>query len=61
MKIGELIKLWLVCRDVPMQKLAKDIGVSKSTISRLCNGEAVDSKTLLSLIQYFFKEQPGGG
>lgn len=57
MKIGELIKFWLLLKEISMGDLAKEIGVSKSTISRLCNGEAVDSKTLLSLIQYFFGEK----
>jgi DNA-binding Xre family transcriptional regulator len=55
--IGELISLYLRVNDIGVRDLAKELGISPATVSRITKGEQVDQKTLLKLIHWLFKVQ----
>lgn len=46
--------------EVRVRDLAKQIGVSPATISRISRGEKIDGKTMLLVINWLFKEKPKG-
>lgn len=58
MKIGDLIQLWLRVKGITVQQFADELGLSKATVSRICNKKSVDADTLIVLINYFFLEAP---
>lgn len=55
--IGEILSLYLRVNNISVRKLGKDIGISSSTVSRICSGHDVDSKTLVKLITWLFQAQ----
>lgn len=53
--IGELIRVWRVVNDLGARDVAKMLGVSAATVSRIERGETVDAKTMLKLICWLFQ------
>lgn len=51
---AEMMRLWIKFENYSMGQVAREIGISKSTLSRLCSGKRPDVKTLLKLIRYMF-------
>jgi DNA-binding Xre family transcriptional regulator len=52
--IAKLIELHMRVNCVSCRDLAKEIGTSKSTISRMANGERIDAETMLKVINWLF-------
>ena len=52
MKLGELIRLWRNVEGIAIRDMAKDIGISYSTLSRVERGEMMDGKTLAALLHW---------
>lgn len=57
MNIAELLRIYMAVVDVRVRDLAKQIGVSPATISRVSRGEKIDSKTMLLVINWLFQEK----
>lgn len=51
---GDMWRLWMASENITMGDMAKNLGVSKSTVSRICAGESPDTQTLLKIIQWLF-------
>ncbi len=54
--IGEIIRLWRNIHNIGIRDLAKEIGISAATLSRLERHYEVDQKTMLKLINWLFKK-----
>lgn len=57
MQIGELLKAWLWENKYTLDDVCDDIGIKKSTLSRICSGKKCDSETMLTLIEWLFRER----
>jgi len=56
-RLGILINRWRRVEDIGIQDVAKRIGISASTLSRIENGEATDSKTLTKVLAWILEEK----
>jgi len=54
MRIGEALKAYRFKREVDQRTLAKEIGVSASTLCRIENDEACDIRGLVKLLAWLF-------
>ncbi len=52
MRLGELIRLWRNVEGIGIRDLAKEIGTSPATLSRIERGEEMDGKTLVALLRW---------
>lgn len=55
MKLGELIRLYRNIENIGIRDLAKELGISYSTLSRVERGEMMDGKTLAALLHWLTK------
>lgn len=55
MKLGDLLKCYMAMREVSCRDLAKEVGTSAATISRIANGEEPSAATLVLLINWMMK------
>lgn len=57
MKLAELLRLYIaVNRTITVAALAKDIGTSTATLSRVINGHNCDGKTIVKLFVWLFAD-----
>lgn len=61
MKIGELLRSWRQKRDVGVRELAREVGVSHGTISRIERGEIMDAVTMIKLMRWLFEKPNTNG
>lgn len=65
MKLGEIIRIYARFHKISDRQLAKEIGVSKATMSRLLNGSTTDIKTAVKLFNWLIltdaQESSSGG
>jgi len=54
MRLGILLKIYRFKYDLTLRDLAKSIGISASTLSRLENGNAPDYVSLIKLFCWIF-------
>ena len=62
MKIGEIIKSWRAYKSIEYKKydirtIAKEIGVTQATLSRLENGANVDGQSMVKLMIWLFEQK----
>lgn len=53
--IGHLMQVYRVMNRIGVRELAKDIGISPATVSRIENGFECDQNTLFLLLHWLFK------
>lgn len=58
MRIGRIIKDWRWANRVNIRDMAKELGVSHSTLSRLESGENMDGETLGRILQWMLEPDP---
>jgi transcriptional regulator with XRE-family HTH domain len=56
MKIGKMLKIYSDINDIGTREIAKDIGVSHTTISRIMQGKSTDITTAVKLLSWLFEE-----
>lgn len=56
--IGNLLNCYRRFYNVTVRDLAKAIGVSPATVSRIEHGKPMDQQTLLKVLNWLFKESP---
>ena len=56
MIFGDMLRLYIASEGFNMRDVGAAIGVSASTVSRICNGEMPDAQTLIKLINWMFKK-----
>jgi transcriptional regulator with XRE-family HTH domain len=56
MKIGKLLKIYCDINNIGLRELATELGISHSTLSRVINGNGMDSQTMQVLINWLFME-----
>ncbi len=56
MKLGEVLKKWRTMSDIGIRQVAKDIGISAATLSRIERGESMDGRTLALIQAWLFRE-----
>lgn len=54
MRLGNIIKGWRDSQRLGIRAVAKDIGVSHGTLSRIERGENVDGRTLIKVLIWLF-------
>lgn len=54
MRLGKIIQGWRENQKLGIRAVAKDIGVSHGTLSRIERNEDVDGKTLIKLLAWLF-------
>jgi transcriptional regulator with XRE-family HTH domain len=57
MKFGQLLKIYCNFHNIHTRELAKEIGVSHTTISRIMNGQTADISTVIKLLTWLFGEE----
>lgn len=57
MRIGHLIRLHRTLCGLGVRRMAKELGVSPATLSRIERGKECDSRTLMKLINWMTEEQ----
>jgi len=57
MNIGSYIKTYRVTHGYGVREMGDILGMSRSTISRIERGLAVDTPIMLKLINYFFGDR----
>lgn len=60
MKLGQVIKEWRESQKLGIRAVAKDIGISHGTLSRLERDENVDGQTLILVLVWLFSEGESG-
>jgi len=56
MKIGPLLLRWRAAERIGVRELAKQIGLSYSTLSRVENGEEPSGKTLAAILRWMLEK-----
>jgi transcriptional regulator with XRE-family HTH domain len=56
MRIGRMIRLYRATVDTPLRRIADDIGISASTLSRIEKGAAIDMVSFGKLIAWLFTD-----
>lgn len=54
MRIGKLILAYRLLENLGIREVAKEIGVSHGTLSRIERGETVDHATFIKLFNWLF-------
>lgn len=57
MRLGEILRAWRIHRELNLRHVAKLMGISASTLSRIENGLACDGRTLATILTWLM-EQP---
>lgn len=57
MKLGKLLNCYRVMERLVLRDVAKDIGVSASTLSRFENGKGIDSASFAKLLVWLTAKQ----
>lgn len=50
MRLGLLIRRWRATSDLPVRSVARQIGISTSTLSRIERGEKCDGETMARVV-----------
>jgi len=56
MKLGKLIHIYRFSKDIGIRDMAKKIGISGSTLSRIENGKQVTSTTFYKLLKWMMEK-----
>lgn len=54
-RVGDMLKFYMAVKEIGVRDLARDIGVSAATISRVTRGEDVDLNTYFKLNQWLWR------
>lgn len=57
MKLGEVIRKWRAMSERGVREVAKEIGVSHGTLSRIERGEPCDGVTLVKIAMWLFGDK----
>lgn len=57
MILGEMIKAYRWKKELGLREVAKEIGTTHGTLSRIENGEEVDGRTLIKIFIWATREQ----
>ena len=57
MRLGNLIADWRWRNRIGIREVAKQIGISSSSLSRIENGRSVDSRTMTKLMLWAFADE----
>jgi len=53
-KIGRILSAHMIIERKTVRELAKEIGISSATISRITRHKDIDGKTMISIIKWLF-------
>jgi transcriptional regulator with XRE-family HTH domain len=56
-QLGAVIRRWRITSDLSLKEVAKDMGISLPTLSRLEHGHEIDGRTLLSVINWLMAKE----
>lgn len=56
MRLGLFMKRWRSSHDTPLRELAKQLGISAATLSRIEQGKQCDATTLMKIFNWLTGE-----
>lgn len=56
MRLGDVLRGWRLHREVGLRALAKEIGISYSTLSRFETGDNVDAETFAKVMMWLMQK-----
>lgn len=56
MRLGEIIRRWRKWSELGVREVAKEIGVSHGTLSRIERGEEMDGATLAKILTWLMSK-----
>lgn len=59
MRLGKIIRRWRQIEDLGIREVAKEIGVTHGTLSRIERGENMDGRTLAKIFLWLTEEKDG--
>jgi len=57
MKIGIVIHKWRVASEIEQKTLAREIGISESTLCRIEKGKGCDARALAAMISWLIRDK----
>ena len=57
MRLGQILRKWRISQELTLREVAKEIGISHSTLARIEHGEACDSDTIAAVLVWLFQRQ----
>lgn len=54
MRFGKMLKIYCDMNDLASREVAKQIGVSHTTITRIMNGKTTDISTAIKILNWLF-------
>lgn len=55
---GEVLRTWRRVKDCGLRQVAKDIGISAATLSRVERGEYMEVRTLILILNWLMADTP---
>jgi transcriptional regulator with XRE-family HTH domain len=56
MRVGDVLRGWRLHREIGLRELAKALGLSPSTLSRLETGEDVSAQNFAKVLRWLMEE-----
>ena len=57
MRIGKLLKKWRAINELSIREVAEEIGIATATLYNLEAGRAIDSETMLRIVNWLFRKE----
>lgn len=58
MRLGSVLRKYRTMREITVRDLAKEMGISFPTLSRIEHGQPMDAKTFMKVLNWLMEEEP---
>lgn len=57
MRLGEILRKWRLMMEIEQKVVARDIGISESTLCRIEKGQGCDANNLGKVLRWLLKDE----